>query len=163
MTAVAFAPSVAGGQGSALRLVSAAADRCARVWDCRACKCLRAARGLPADPSAAAIARRGSCACYWLGLVKLSPRFGGLCVWSALDVPLWCRSGALAVLGDTQGNVLTWSLDLVGSKPARLGTALGSAVVSLAVSPSAGTQVMPCCAAVHALCIPDICAVNGEL
>ena len=48
----------------------------------------------------------------------------------------------LAVLGDTQGNVLTWSLEVVSSKPARLRTALGTAVVSLAVSPSAGTQVV---------------------
>lgn len=64
VTAVAFAFSASGGQGSALRLVSAAADRCARVWDARACKCLRAARGLPADPSAAAVARRGPCPGY---------------------------------------------------------------------------------------------------
>ena len=64
VTAIAFAPGAAGEQGSALRLVSAAADRCARVWDCRACKCLRAARGLPAEPSAAAVARRGLCPRY---------------------------------------------------------------------------------------------------
>ena len=65
------------------------------------------------------------------------------------------------MLGDTQGNVLTWSLEAVSSKPARLQTALGSAVVTLAVSPSAGTQVLPCRAAVHSIMLLQFHAVYG--
>ncbi|KAK9840649.1 hypothetical protein WJX81_006905 [Elliptochloris bilobata] len=106
VTVVAFVPCAADVRDSALRLVSAAADCCVRVWDCRACKCLRAARGLPAEPSAAAV----------------------------------LRTGMLAVLGDKQGNMLTWRLDSASSKPVRLRMRLSAPIVSLAANPSVDAQ-----------------------
>lgn len=45
------------------------------------------------------------------------------------------------MLGDKQGNLLTWRLDAVDSKPARLGAHIAKAVVCLAASPSDNYQV----------------------